>query len=92
MESFAGGRKLFDATLRLERRPLTPRNLRRALVGYPALTLRVFLWIYLQAALLKLRGAPFHSHPKHQGAPSAARAPRTAERSSPSAGDSSRAA
>lgn len=64
MENHRDGKKAFDATLRLERRPLTPKTLRRALVRYPAMTLRVFLWIYLQAAVLKLRGARFHSHPR----------------------------
>jgi DUF1365 family protein len=68
MESFEGGRKLFDATLRLERRPLDSANLRRALVAYPAMTLKVFLWIYWQAALLKLVGTRFHPHPKHRDA------------------------
>lgn len=64
MENHREGGKVFDATLRLERRPLTPSTLRRVLLTYPAMTLRVFVWIYLQAALLTLRGARFFSHPR----------------------------
>jgi DUF1365 family protein len=82
MENHRAGAKQFDATLRLERRPLTPSNLRRALVGYPALTLRVYLWIHLHAALLALKGVPFHAHPKHRlsSLPGPAAAPPPASR------------
>lgn len=63
METWRGGAKLFDATLRLERRTLDPTNLRRALVAHPAMTMRVWLWIYLHAALLWWKRVPFHPHP-----------------------------
>ncbi len=63
METWKGETKSFDATLRLERRPLDPGNLRRALLAHPALTMRVWLWIYLHAALLWWKGVPFHPHP-----------------------------
>lgn len=62
MENHRGGEKVFDATLGLERRPLTNQNLRRVLLRYPALTSRTFLWIYVNAAILKLRGVPFYPH------------------------------
>jgi len=65
METLRDGEKLLDATLRLERRPLDPENLRRALLRHPAMTMRVWLWIYLHAARLWAKGAPFHGHPKH---------------------------
>lgn len=62
MENHRGGEKVFDATLGFERRPLTPDNLRRVLLRYPALTLRTFLWIYVNAAILKLRRLPYYPH------------------------------
>jgi uncharacterized protein len=64
MENHREGSKVFDATLQLARHPLEARTLRRVLFRYPAMTLRIFVWIYLQALLLKLRGAPFHPHPR----------------------------
>ena len=67
MENHRDGETVFDATLGLRRRPLTPSTLRRALLAYPALTLRTFLWIYVNAAILKLRGLRFHPHPEASG-------------------------
>lgn len=64
MENHRGGETVFDATLALSRRPLDPTHLRRVLLRYPALTLRTFLWIYSNAAILKLRGLRFHPHPQ----------------------------
>jgi len=94
MESFRDGVKQFDATLRMSRRELRPATLRRVLVTYPAMTLRVFLWIYTQAALLPLRGAIFHPHPRHRNlsASSSAPGPTAAARSPASRDGSSRAA
>jgi uncharacterized protein len=60
MESRRAGRVDFDATLALARRELTPWPLLR----YPFMTLRVVAGIYAQAARLKLKGAPYHAHPK----------------------------
>ena len=54
----AGDREcVFDATLSLERRELTPRALRGALLRYPFLTARILARIYTHALRLKLRGA-----------------------------------
>jgi DUF1365 family protein len=49
----------FDATLRLERRPLRPRTLARAALP----SLAVLTRIYANALRLKLKGAPYHPHP-----------------------------
>ena len=66
MENFEAGARVFDATLALERRPITAAALRRVLAAYPLLTLRVMAGIYWQALRLWVKGAPFHSHPKEK--------------------------
>lgn len=58
-----GERVVFDATLSLARRPLTTRELGRALVQHPFMTASVITAIYWQALRLWLKRAPFYSHP-----------------------------
>jgi DUF1365 family protein len=60
----ADGELVFDATLSLRRREMTPRALRRALVRYPFLTMRILARIYVHALRLKLRGASYFPHPE----------------------------
>ncbi len=64
IDSVREGRKAFDATLTLRRRPLDGRALRRVLVRYPAATLVASARIYLHALRLKLKGAPYFPHPE----------------------------
>jgi len=54
---------LFDATLTLERRPWTARELRYVLVEYPWMTAKVIAAIYWQALRLRLKGVPYLPHP-----------------------------
>jgi uncharacterized protein len=61
LENRHGGRRVFDATLALERRPA--RDLARLRLRYPAQPLRVLALIYGHAALLALSGAKYHPHP-----------------------------
>lgn len=57
------GELLFDATLSMERRELTPKSLRRVLVRYPVMPFAVSARIYLNALKLKLKGVPWHANP-----------------------------
>jgi DUF1365 family protein len=62
IENRRDGERVFDATLSLERRP--PGDLRRLRLRYPAQPLKVLALIYAHGALLALRGAPYHPHPR----------------------------
>ena len=64
VENRAGGRRVFDATLSLTRRP--DRERLRLRLRYPAQPLRVLALIYGHAALLALRGARYHPHPRRR--------------------------
>lgn len=67
MINFEKGRRLFDASLSLERKQLTRDNLTRVLLHYPAMTAKVIFLIYWQALKLTLKGAPVHTHPDKIG-------------------------
>jgi DUF1365 family protein len=60
IENREHGEPVFDATLKLARRPLT----RRALVRHTGATLRIVALIYGHAALLKLKRVPWHRRPQ----------------------------
>ena len=57
---------LFDASLILDRRPLTGRSMAWVLIRFPLMTLQVITGIYWQAFLLKLKNIPFYDHPEHK--------------------------
>ena len=63
MENREAGARVFEATLTLERRPLTGRELARALTLRPAMTAQIVLAIHWQALRLWLRRARFYPHP-----------------------------
>ncbi|MEJ2687605.1 MAG: DUF1365 domain-containing protein [Gammaproteobacteria bacterium] len=67
MENFRDGEKVFDATLRLERRPISGPSLAAALLRHPFMTLAVIRRIYWQALRLRLKHVPFHPHPAKPG-------------------------
>jgi DUF1365 family protein len=58
------GHRVFDATLSLERREMTPGRMARVLARFPASSLRVVALIYWNALRLKLKGAPYFRHPE----------------------------
>jgi DUF1365 family protein len=62
-DAAADAAPIFDATLVLERRPLTGPVLARALLGHPFMTAEVILGIHWQALKLWLKGVPVHTHP-----------------------------
>ena len=58
-----GSVKQFDATLSLQRQPLTPANLRRVALSQPLQSLKVVADIHWQALRLWLKRVPVHNHP-----------------------------
>src|SRR6478735_7099682 len=64
MMSLQEGVRIFDATLRLRRAPLTGPALAEALIMHPWMTATVVLGIYWQAFRLWWKGVPFHSNPR----------------------------
>jgi DUF1365 family protein len=70
MENARQGRKIFDATLVLERKEVNGPALAYALAAYPLMTLKVVAAIYWQALKLWLKGTPLHDHPD-KGRPAA---------------------
>jgi DUF1365 family protein len=52
-----------DATLTLERRPWTARELHRVLRRHPLMTAKVIGAIHWEALRLRLKGLPYLAHP-----------------------------
>jgi DUF1365 family protein len=63
MENWRAGRSAFDATLSLQREPISSASLARALTQFPLMTAQVIARIYWQALKLWAKRTPFHTHP-----------------------------
>lgn len=64
MDVLRDGEREFDATLTLQRRPLTGASLARVLWRYPLMTAQVVGAIHWQALRLWLKRNPVHDHPQ----------------------------
>ncbi len=59
-----GGAVIFEASIALERREITPGSMRSLLLRYPPMTIATIARIYFNAVKLKLKGAPVLQPPR----------------------------
>jgi DUF1365 family protein len=64
MENKRSGKKIFDASLSLQRTEITGLSLARILTFHPFMTFKVIISIHWQALRLWLKGVPVYDHPE----------------------------
>ena len=75
MKNYQQGKKLFDATLSLQQRPINTINLAGALTRYPLMPVKIMIAIHYQALRLWLKNVPFYPHPDKREAPNSVKQP-----------------
>jgi hypothetical protein len=63
MANAKNGKRFFDATMTLDRTPITGRSLAGLLIRFPFMTAKVIFAIYWQALRLWLKRCPVYKHP-----------------------------
>ena len=63
MATSRDGRRLFNATMKLNRKPITSRSLASVLLRFPFQTFKVIFTIYWEALRLWAKRCPFYIHP-----------------------------
>jgi DUF1365 family protein len=63
LENHEKGVKVFDATMVLEPNEITAKNIRKILIQFPAITVKVAMGIYINALKLWIKRIPFYTHP-----------------------------
>ncbi len=64
LENHQGNKKVFDATLALDKKNISGSHLLLGLLRYPFMTVAVLAGIYWQAFKLFMKNVPIHIHPK----------------------------
>ena len=67
IENSREGKKFFTVSMALSRTPLNHRNLARALLNFPLMTVKVITAIYFEALRLFVKRIPIYSHNSKQG-------------------------
>lgn len=63
IENCQGGQKITDATLHLQRQPVSAKRLNAVLIRFPFMTVKIAVSIYWQALRLWLKKVPVFDHP-----------------------------
>ena len=65
IENWQDDKKVFDAVINLQKTEFNAKNLKRVLLEFPLMTLKVVSAIHFEALKLWLKGVAYVSHPKH---------------------------
>lgn len=63
ISNFVEKKRIFSATLNLQREEISGKSLAKVLTHYPLMTMKITLAIYWQALKLWIKGCPLYTHP-----------------------------